>query len=48
MNLLKLSAEMRELLPGLEDPREIRLYFERKLRHGVFAADDNFFGDKTN
>jgi hypothetical protein len=33
MNLLKLSAEMREFLAGLEDLKEIRRYSERRLRN---------------
>ena len=32
MNLLKLSAEMREFLLGLDDPKEISKYSERRLR----------------
>jgi len=32
MNLLKLSAEMREFLLGLDEPKEIRKYSERRLR----------------
>jgi hypothetical protein len=33
MNLLKLPAEVREFPAGLEDAREIRKYFETKLRN---------------
>jgi len=32
MNLLKLPDEMRDFLLGLDDPKEIRKYSERKLR----------------
>lgn len=32
MNLLKLPEEMRDFLLGLDDPKEIRRYSERKLR----------------
>jgi hypothetical protein len=32
MNLLKLPMEMREFLLGLDDPKEIRKFSERKLR----------------
>jgi hypothetical protein len=32
MNLLKLPAEVREFLSGLNDPKEIRKYSERRLR----------------
>lgn len=32
MNLLKLPGEMREFLAGLDDPKEIRKYSERRLR----------------
>ncbi len=32
MNLLKLPTEMQEFLAGLDDPKEIRKYSERKLR----------------
>lgn len=32
MNLLKLPEEMRNFLAGLDDPREIRRYSERRLR----------------
>jgi hypothetical protein len=35
MNLLKLPAEMREFLAGLENPKEIRKYSERRLRKGL-------------
>jgi hypothetical protein len=33
MNLLKLPAEWQEFLIGLEDPKEIRKYSERRLRN---------------
>ena len=32
MNLLKLPDEMRDFLLGLDDPKEIRKYSERRLR----------------
>jgi hypothetical protein len=32
MNLLKLLDEMREFLAGLDDPKEIKRYSERRLR----------------
>ena len=32
MNLLRLPAEFKEFLAGLEDPKEIRKYSERRLR----------------
>jgi len=32
MNLLKLPAEVKEFLNGLQDPVEIRRYSERRLR----------------
>lgn len=32
-NLLKLPEEMQELLSRLDDPKEIKRYSERKLRH---------------
>jgi hypothetical protein len=32
MNLLKLPAEMHEFLLGLDEPKEIRKYSERRLR----------------
>ncbi|MFC1856484.1 hypothetical protein ACFL9U_00465 [Thermodesulfobacteriota bacterium] len=32
MNLLKLPADLREFLIGLNDPKEIRKYSERKIR----------------
>jgi hypothetical protein len=32
MNLLKLPEEMRDFLLGLDDPKEIRKYSERRLR----------------
>ena len=32
MNLLKLPAEMKEFLNGLQDPGKIRKYSERRLR----------------
>lgn len=35
MNLLKLPAEMRDFLAGLDDPREIRKYSERRLRKSL-------------
>jgi len=33
MNLLKLPAEVKEFLNGLQDPVEIRRYSERRLRN---------------
>jgi hypothetical protein len=33
MNLLKLPSEWKEFLLGLNDPKEIRRYSERKLRN---------------
>jgi len=33
MNLLKLPTEMQEFLLGLDDPKEIRKFSERKLRN---------------
>ena len=35
MNLFKLPEEMREFLLGLEDPKEIRKYSERRLRKSL-------------
>ncbi|MBC8434038.1 MAG: hypothetical protein H8D96_19180 [Desulfobacterales bacterium] len=32
MNLLKLPSDLREFLVGLNDPKEIRKYSERKIR----------------
>ena len=32
MNLLKLPAEMQVFLLGLEDPKQVRKYSERRLR----------------
>ena len=32
MDLLKLPAEVKEFLTGLQDPTEIRRYSERRLR----------------
>ena len=48
MNPLRLPAEMQEFLPGLDYPKEIREYSERKLCHGIFAVADNFFVDRIN
>jgi hypothetical protein len=48
MNLLKLPAKMKEYLLGLDDPKEIRKYSERKLRHGVLAVANNSFVDSSN
>jgi hypothetical protein len=48
MKLLRLAAEMQEFFPGLDDPKEIWKYSERKLRHGVLAVADNFFVDRIN
>lgn len=36
MNLLRLPTEFREFLTGLEDPKEIRKYSERRLRNKDF------------
>lgn len=33
MNLLKLPQEMQDFLAGLDDPRVIRRYSERRLRN---------------
>ena len=33
MNLLKLPSDLREFLVGLNDPKEIRKYSERKIRN---------------
>ena len=33
MNLLKLPAEVKEFLTGLQDPAKIRRYSERRLRN---------------
>jgi hypothetical protein len=41
MNLLKLPIEMREFLVGLEDPREIRKYSERRLRSSPEKRNDD-------
>ena len=35
MNLLKLPAEVKEFLVGLDDPREIMKYSERRLRNSL-------------
>lgn len=35
MNLLKLPAEMKEFLNGLQDPVKIRKYSERRLRKSL-------------
>jgi hypothetical protein len=35
MNLLKLPAEMKEFLNGLQDPVKIRKYSERRLRKNL-------------
>jgi hypothetical protein len=35
MNLLKLPVEMQDFLLGLDDPREIRRYSERRLRKSL-------------
>ena len=35
MNLLKLPADFQEFLTGLDDPKEIRKYSERRLRQSL-------------
>jgi len=39
MNLLRLPAEMREFLLGLDDSKEIRRYSERRLRNNKILRE---------
>jgi hypothetical protein len=42
MNLLKLPAEMQVFLLKLEDPKQVRIYSERKLRKSIASGYDFF------
>ena len=42
MNLLKLPVEMQVFLLKLEDPKQVRIYSERKLRKSIASGYDFF------